>query len=93
MRSLHLLPDVITIKTVAIDACKKCEQQALCLLAESRSVNRLPDDTTYSIAISFSENCQEWQQALGLFAEMRSVDFVLDVTTYYAAVAACKASL
>ena len=63
-----LLPNVITYNA-AISACEKCKQwqQALCLLAEMRSVNVLPDDITYQAAIIAFMKYE--QRALALPAE------------------------
>ena len=67
---------VITYNAV-ISASEICQQgqQALRLLADTRSIHLEPNVFTYNAAISAYEKCEQWQLALGLQAEMRNVIF------------------
>ena len=65
LRNVSMPPDIITY-SAAISACEKGQkwQQALGLLAETRSVSVLPNVITYNTAISACEKGEQWQQAL-----------------------------
>ena len=68
-----MVPDVFAYNA-AMSACEKCEQwqQALGLLAETRSANVLPNVITYNAAISACEEWEQWLPALGLLADKRT---------------------
>ena len=91
--ALGVLANVFTYNS-AIHAFGKCEQwqQALALLAETRSVDLERDVITYNAAISACEKCEQRRLALGLLAELRSVNVETNVAIDSAAINASEKS-
>ena len=58
-----------------IIACAKGRawQDALHLLHDMKETNVLPNEYTYSSAMTACGNCGQWKRALGLMDEVRSV--------------------